>query len=269
MRGSAVRGALLLLLLFAGAARAQSPEPAPAVIDKSVLADLVVANRILADQQVLDAYGHVSIRSPTNPQHFLMGRNLAPAMVTADDIVEYDLDGNPIRPTPGFTHFLERYIHAEIYRARPDVNAVVHTHSAAVIPFADSQVKLRPMYHIAAFLYPEVPVFDIRTTAGRATNMLIGNSRLGKALASKLGTNSVALMRGHGDVIVAPTLPLLVFRAVYTDVNARMQIQAASLGGPIHFLDPDEAAEAVKVIDQIHTRAWELWKHKLGERPER
>ena len=269
MRGLAASSALLLALLFAGPSLAQSPAPpsetASTSPDKSVIADLVAANRILADQQVLDAYGHVSIRSPSNPQHFLMGRNLAPALVTADDIVEYDLDGNPIRPAPGFTHFLERFIHAEIYRARPDVNAVVHSHSPAVIPFADTLVRLRPMYHVSAFLYPDVPVFDIRVTAGGPTNMLIGNSRLGKALAGTLGTNSVVLMRGHGDVVVAPTLPLLVFRAVYTDINARMQMQAAALGGPIHFLDADEAIEASKVVAQIHTRAWDLWKRKLRE----
>ncbi|HEY4204529.1 MAG TPA: class II aldolase/adducin family protein [Xanthobacteraceae bacterium] len=269
MRGLAASGALLLALLLGGPVCAQTQAPAAEAAstspDKSVIADLVAANRILSDQQVLDAYGHVSIRSPSNPQHFLMGRNLAPALVTADDIVEYDLDGNPIRPRPGFTHFLERFIHAEIYRARADVNAVVHSHSPAVIPFADTQVRLRPMYHVSAFLYPDVPVFDIRAVAGGPTNMLVGNSRLGKALADTLGANNVVLMRGHGDVVVAPTLPLLVFRAVYTDVNARMQAQAMALGSPIHFLDADEAVEASKVIDQIHTRAWDLWKRKLHE----
>lgn len=256
-------GLILLVVVFAGQAAAQSAPPA---VPQGVIADLVAANHILADQQVLDAFGHVSIRSPSNPQHFFMGRNLAPALVTAEDIVEYDLDGNPVSPPPGFTHFLERFIHAEIYRARPDVNAVVHSHSPAVIPFADTAVPLRPMYHVSSFLAPNVPVFDIREAMGGPTNMLVGNSRLGKALADKLGQNSVTLMRGHGDVVVAPTLPLLVFRAVYTDVNARMQAQAITLGGPIHFLDADEAVQAGKVIDQIHIRAWDLWKRKLGEK---
>ncbi len=267
MKGFAAGCALLFALLLAGSSVcAQSSGPAPTAPDLSVIADLVAANRILSRQQVLDAYGHVSIRSPSNPQHFLLGRNLAPAMVKIDDIVEYDLDGNPIRPMPGFAHFQERFIDAEIYRARPDVNAVAHSHSPAMIPFADTPARLRPMYHLAAFLYPEAPVFDIRVTAGGPTNMLIANSRLGKALAGALGTNSIVLMRGHGDVVVAPTLPLLVFRAIYADVNAQMQIQAAALGGPIHFLDAGEAIEASKAIDQVYMRAWDLWKHQLEER---
>jgi HCOMODA/2-hydroxy-3-carboxy-muconic semialdehyde decarboxylase len=249
-----------LIALGAPCASAQ-----PTSVDQVVIDDLVAANRILADQQVLDAYGHVSMRHPGNPQRFLMGRNLAPALVTADDIVEYDLDGNAYGAKPGFTHFLERFIHAEIYRARSDVNAVVHSHSTIVIPFANTPIKLRPMFHISSFLAPTVPVFEIRNAAGGPTNMLIGNAALGKSLAEALGPNSVALMRGHGEVVVAPSLPLVVFRAVYTDVNAKMQAQAIAAGGPIVFLDAEEAALATKVVDQVHTRAWELWKRKLAK----
>ena len=241
-------------------APASAGQPAPAVIE-----DLVAANRILADQQVLDAYGHVSIRHPANPQRFLMGRNLAPALVKAEDIVEYDLDGNAVGAPAGFTHFLERFIHAEIYRARADVNAVVHSHSPAIIPFGVTQAPLKPMYHIAAFLSPNVPVFEIRKAAGGMTNMLIGDGKLGKSLAEVLGPNNVVLMRGHGNVVVAPTLPLVVFRAVYTEVNARLQAQAIAIGGPITFLDPEEAEKANKVLDQIHGRAWDLWKRKVME----
>jgi ribulose-5-phosphate 4-epimerase/fuculose-1-phosphate aldolase len=247
-----------LIALGMSSAAAQTLPVDPAFID-----DLVAANRILAQEQVLDAYGHVSMRHPGNPQRFLMGRNLAPALVTADDIVEYDLDGNAYGAKPGFTHFLERFIHAEIYRARGDVNAVVHSHSTLVIPFANTPIKLRPMFHIASFLAPNVPVFEIRNAASGPTNMLIGNAALGKALAETLGQNSVALMRGHGDVVVAPSLPLVVFRAVYTDVNAKMQAQAVAAGGPVVFLDAEEAALAGKVVDQVHARAWELWKRKL------
>ena len=241
-------------------APASAGKPAPAVIE-----DLVAANRILADQQVLDAYGHVSIRHPANPQRFLMGRNLAPALVKAEDIVEYDLEGNAIGAPAGFTHFLERFIHAEIYKARADANAVVHSHSPAIIPFGATQAPLKPMYHIAAFLSPTVPVFEIRKAAGGMTNMLVGDGKLGKSLAEVLGPNNVALMRGHGNVVVAPTLPLVVFRAVYTEVNARLQAQAIAIGGPITFLDPEEAEKANKVLDQIHGRAWDLWKRKAME----
>jgi len=232
--------------------------------EKALIEDLVAANHILVDQAVLDAYGHVSVRNPANPQHFFMGRNLAPALVTAADVVAYDMDGNAINAKPGFTHFLERFIHAEIYNARADVNAVVHSHSMVVIPFANTPIQLRPMFHVSSFLSPNVPVFDIRKAVGGPTNMLVGNAAIGKALAETIGQNSVALMRGHGEVVVAPTIALVVFRAVYTDANARMQAQAIASGAPIVFLDAEEAAAANKVVDQVHGRAWELWKRKVS-----
>jgi ribulose-5-phosphate 4-epimerase/fuculose-1-phosphate aldolase len=265
MPALALLSVMFAVLIAQPLATAQSSQSATATpVDQAVIDDLVAANRILSDQQVLDAYGHVSVRHPSNPQHFLMGRNLAPALVTADDIVEYDLDGNAIGSKPGFTHFLERFIHGEIYRLRPDVNSVVHSHSTVVIPFANTQTQLKPMFHVSSFLAPNVPVFEIRKVTGSMSNMLIGDAKLGKALAETLGANSVVLMRGHGDVIVAPSLPLVVFRAVYTDVNARMQLQAIAVGGPITFLDPEEAASANKLMDQVHIRAWELWKRKLA-----
>jgi HCOMODA/2-hydroxy-3-carboxy-muconic semialdehyde decarboxylase len=229
---------------------------------KATVEDLVVANRVLANEQVLDAYGHVSVRDPRNPDHFLMGRNLAPALVTAADIVTYDFDGKAINAPPQFTHFLERFLHGEIYRARPDVMAIVHSHSPAVIPFGDTTVKLQPMYHMASFLAPGVPVFEIRKAGGNATNMLISNGELGKALAETLADKNVVLMRGHGDAVVASSLPMAVFRAVYTETNARLELQAIGIGGPITFLNAEEGAGAMKVLDQIHTRAWALWKNQ-------
>ena len=221
--------------------------------------DLVAANRILVNEGVLDAYGHVSLRHPANPDRYLMGRNLAPALVTAADIVEYDLDSEPVGAPAGFGHFFERFIHGEIYRARPDVNAVVHSHSPAVIPFSVTERPLRPLYHMSSFLYPGVPVFEIRDT-GSMTDMLIGSRELGRALANTLGDNNVALMRGHGNVVVASTLPMAVFRAVYTEVNARLQAQALALGGPVNFLAPEESEKAMRVLENIHLRAWEIWK---------
>ena len=251
----------LLAPLALGGARAQtspSAPPAPPVVD-----DLVAANRILADQGVLDAFGHVSIRHPDNPNRFLMSRSLAPALVKAEDIMEFDLDGNPTDQR-GRAVFLERFIHAEVYKARPDVNAVVHSHSPGVIPFGASQVPLRAMYHISAFLAQGVPVYDIRKVAGM-TDMLVSSPNLGKALAEVLGDKAVVLMRGHGDVVVGPALPLTVFRAVYTEVNARLQSQAIALGGPITFLEVEEGEKANKVLDQIHLRAWDLWKRGVTE----
>jgi ribulose-5-phosphate 4-epimerase/fuculose-1-phosphate aldolase len=232
----------------------------------TLIQDIAVANRILADQQVLDAYGHVSARHPSNPSRFLMGRNLAPALVGATDIVEYDLDGNPIGAPANFTHFLERFIHAEVYRARDDVKAVIHTHSPAVIPFGVTKAPLKPMYHMGAVLAPGVPVFEIREAAGGMTNMLVSNAKLGKALAETLGDKNVVLMRGHGNVIVAASLPMAVFRAVYTETNARLQMQAIGIGGTINFLEKEEGQKAMQVLDQIHTRAWDLWKRKVTQK---
>ncbi|MGB8843260.1 MAG: class II aldolase/adducin family protein, partial [Aliidongia sp.] len=207
-RCAAFLGLALFCLLTAIAPRAAAQIP-PALggpVDPAVLADLVVANHILSEQGALDAFGHVSIRHPTRPDRFLMSRSLAPALVTADDIMEFDLDGNPVDPR-GRTSFLERFIHAEVYRARPDVQAVVHSHADAVIPFSVSTVPLRPVALVAAFLPQPVPVFDSRAAAG-ATGMLISTPALGHALAQALGTGSVALMRGHGMVVAASSLPL-------------------------------------------------------------
>ncbi len=266
VRVACIPGLIAAVVVFCiSFAEAQStpPEGDPALA--ATVADLVAANRILTDQQILDAFGHVSVRHPSNPSHFLMSRNMPPAFVTAADIVEYDLDGNPISAPSNATHFLERFIHAEIYRARPDVNAAIHSHSPAVIPFGTVKVALRPLYHMSAFLAPGVPVFEIRDAAGGMTNMLVSNSKLGKALAEKLGDKSVVLMRGHGDAVVASTLSMAVFRAVYTETNARLQLQATSLGGEVIFLDKEEGEKAMQVLDKIHLRAWELWKRKIAQ----
>jgi HCOMODA/2-hydroxy-3-carboxy-muconic semialdehyde decarboxylase len=165
---------------------AQTSPPSAGPIDPAVIEDLVLANRILADQNILDGFGHVSVRHPTSPGRYLMSRSIAPALVTPADIIEYDLDSNPVDPN-GRQSFLERFIHGEIYKRRPDVRAVVHAHSAAVIPFGVSQSPLRPISHTAAFLSTGVPVFEIRK-AGGMTNMLVGRRNLGKTLLRHLGT---------------------------------------------------------------------------------
>ena len=241
-------------------ARAQAPSGSGAPVEPAVIEDLVAANRILADQGVLDGFGHVSIRHPANPANLLMSRSLAPALTTAADILEYGPDCNAIDDR-GRASFLERFIHCEIYKARPDVKSVVHTHSPGVVPFAASTVPLRPMYHVAGFLAAGVPVFEIRKAAGM-TNMLIANATLGKALAETLGDKAVVLMRGHGNVVVGPSVQVAVFRAVYTEINARLQTQAVALGGTVTYLEPEEGAKADIIQQQVVMRPWELWKAK-------
>ncbi len=243
---------------------ATTTAPSAGVVDASLLDDLVAAGRILVDLGVLDGFGHVSVRHPADPTRFLMSRSLAPALVTPGDIVEHDLDGIGITAN-GRTLFLERFIHAEIYRARPDVKAVVHAHAPSLIPFSVSSVPMKAMFHNSAFLAQGVPVFEIRKTGSGApamTDMLVSNGALGRALAASLGDKPVALMRGHGAVMTGPSLPLAVFRAVYTEVNARMQLQAIQLGGPYTTLDAEEGAKADKVNEVISARPWELWKKK-------
>ena len=201
------------------------------------------------------------MRHPTNPNRYLLSRNLAPALVTAEDIVEYDLDSNPMNAA-GRPSFLERFIHGEIYKARPDVNAVVHSHSPAVIPFGISQVSMRATYHMAGFLVAGVPVFEIRK-AGGMTNMLVSNGVLGEALATTLADKPVALLRGHGDVVVGPTVQVAVYRAVYTEINARLQTAAIGMGGSLTFLEREEGEAFDSVIEQQIARPWTLWKQKV------
>jgi ribulose-5-phosphate 4-epimerase/fuculose-1-phosphate aldolase len=265
--------ALSLLATALQPAYAQTAAPAPALaaapvsggpVDAAKIQELVIANRVLTDLNVIDGFGHVSMRHPTNPNRYLMGRNLAPALVTADDIMEYDLDSNPV-DARGRASFNERFIHGEIYKARPDVMAIVHTHSPGVIPFSVSSVELKPVFHLGAFLSPSVPVFEIRDTAGQS-NMLVSNSQLGKALATTLGDRSVALLRGHGSVVVAATIPMAVFRAHYSNVNAQLQTQAIQLGGPITYMDPEESQKTLGTIEAIHGRAWDLWKRAALEK---
>lgn len=228
----------------------------------AVLDGLVVANRVLAHYGVLDAYGHVSVRHPDDPNRYLISRSLAPELVTAADIMVFDLDSTPARGDER-RPYLERFIHGEIYRARPDVGAVVHSHAPAVIPFAASSVALRPIYHMASFLGRGAPVFDIAARFGD-TDMLVSNGAQGRALAETLDGSEVALMRGHGYVAVAPSVPLAVFRAIYTQLNAQLQQQAIALGGAVKYLDPAEAALADKNNATTIMRPWELWKAKAG-----
>jgi HCOMODA/2-hydroxy-3-carboxy-muconic semialdehyde decarboxylase len=246
----------VIAILCAAAAHAQTK---PKATKWAVVEELVLANQILVDQGVLDAYGHVSVRDPQNPNHFLLARHIPAVTVTAKDIVEYDFDANAVDGSDSIG-YSERFIHSEIYRARPDVMAVVHTHAPDLIPFTTTNTPLRPMYHMAGFLGGGVPVFDIRKTAGM-TDMLIRTPALGKALAQTLGDKNAALMRGHGAVVAAPTLRLVAGWSYYMSLNARLQWQALLVGTPVTYLDPEEAKKAT--MQDGYERFWEAGKHKL------
>ena len=232
-------------------------------VDAELIGNIVAANRILAAEGVLDGFGHVSARHDKDPGRFLLARSMAPALVTAGDVMVFDLDSNPIDGR-GRTAYLERFIHGEIYRAHPTVQAVVHSHSPAVIPFGVVGVALRPIFHLGGFLGVGVPVFEIRNAGGPATDMLIRNAGLGAALAKTLGSAPVALMRGHGDVVVGRSVKEAVFRAIYTEVNARLESEALRLGqGQVVFLNEEEAKAAAETNNAQIGRPWELWKAKV------
>ena len=239
-----------------------------AVALATLIEDLVAANRVLAEHGVIDGYGHVSVRSPERSDRYYLARSLAPELVTADDIMEFDLDSNPIDQR-GRDMYTERYIHGEAFRARPEVNAVVHNHSPSIIPFGNTGVPLRPMYHMSAFVGAGVPVFEIRDTAGDSTDLLIRDRPLGLALAKCLDCKPAALMRGHGAVVVAESIPVVVGRSIYLEMNARLQMQALMIAGSngnasgnasVTYLSPGEVEASFKV--QNYLRAWDLWRRK-------
>lgn len=223
-------------------------------------AELAEANHVLVDRGILDGFGHVSVRSAENPGTFLLARNLAPGLVEPPDVQVFTLDGETDDPRKPY---LERYIHSEIYRARPDVRAVVHSHSPAVIPFGVSTVPLRPILHMAGFLAPRVPVFEARDTLGTGSDLLVGSAEPGAALAAVLGEASVVLMRGHGFTAVATSLPEVVYRAVYTEVNARVQAEALRLGECTYLTDEEAAATVATNTPQVG-RAWQYWRERTA-----
>lgn len=230
--------------------------PDPALVEK-----LVIANRILYNQGVVDGFGHVSVRHNQSADHFLLSCNRAPGLVKRADILTYDLDGN-LAEASDLRPYLERFIHGEIYRARPDVMAVVHSHSPSVIPFGVTGQRLRPIFHMSGFLGSGSSLFEIRD-AGGATDLLIRNAGLGRALAASLGQHSCVLMRGHGSTVVAPSLERAVYRAVYAEENAKLQLSASVLG-PVEFLTPEEAELAMAATEGQVMRPWELWSKSIG-----
>jgi HCOMODA/2-hydroxy-3-carboxy-muconic semialdehyde decarboxylase len=225
----------------------------------TTIRELVDANHILFDQGVVDGFGHVSARHPERPDRFLLARSMAPALVTEKDVLEFDLDGNPVVPG-GPAPYLERFIHGEIYRKRQDVMSVVHSHSPSVVPFSVvTGIKLQPVCHMCGFLSAKgTPVFEIRDFAGPGSDLLITSGKLGAALADSLGEGPAVLMRGHGSTVVAGTLRQAVFRAVYTEVGARLQMESMKLG-PVTFLTEEETVGTTKTISTQYDRSWFLW----------
>ena len=249
---------VLAVLAAAQDAAAQQPPRTAGPADPKLIEELVAANRILAMEGVVDAMGHVSVRHKRDPNRYLISLARAPELVTAEDIAEYDLDSNPVVP-PSRRQYSERYIHGEIYKARPDVLAVVHNHSPALIPFGVSKVPLRAITHSGGFFAEPVPVWEPRQAFGM-TDMLVRNAALGRSLAQSLGSHAAVLMRGHGVAVVGPSLQHVVGRSIYLELGAKLQAQAMALGGKVEYLDSEEGKKIEARRDYI--RSWELWKRK-------
>ena len=249
---------------FPATGAAQLPSRPPIADYPLAIADLVSANRILAHENIVDGFGHVSVRDPRDPANYLLARSMAPALVTADDIMTYDVaTSTPVDPR-GRASYAERFIHGGIYRARPDVKAVVHSHTPSVIPFgAVGTVPLRPIYHMGAFLSTGVPVFEIDDAGGTATDMLVETQALGDALARTLGSANVVLMRGHGMAVAGASIPEAVFRAYYTAQDAQLEAEALRLGTP-RFLGAQEAQHATQIQANLVPRTWDLWKRAIS-----
>ncbi|MEX0752045.1 MAG: class II aldolase/adducin family protein [Xanthobacteraceae bacterium] len=233
----------------------------------TIISDLVIANRILAQEDVVDAYGHVSIRHPDNPKHFFLSRSLAPELVEREDIVEFGLDGEPVHDEKR-SLYLERFIHAGILEARPDVMAVVHAHAEDILPFGiTTSTPMRPVIHAGSFIGAQVPVWDIADNFGDGTNVLVSNIAQAHDLAKTLGGNNVALMRGHGFASAAKSLIEVVRMSVYLPRNARALLRAKQLGGEVKYLSQGEIDARSRGYSPYSTetwRTWEYWANKAG-----
>ncbi len=226
---------------------------------EELIDDIVLANKILVSEGVLDAYGHVSARDDRDPEHFLLSRYLAPGRVTREDILTFDLEGNAL-DAGGRGLYSELWIHAAIYAARPDVYGVVHSHSHSVISFGATKTRLRPIFHVGSFLGHGVAHFDTQDQFGD-TDLFVRNMTIGRALAATLGAAPVALMRGHGSVAVGASLRESVFRAVYTEVNAKLQSEAMRMGDVTYLTDGEVKLRRVDG-DASYQRPWDFWKDR-------
>ena len=229
----------------------------------TLLRDLVIANRILAHEGVMDAYGHVSVRHPDDPQRFLLSQSRSPELVTLSDILEFTLDGEPV-DQQGRTLYMERFIHAGILAARPDVQAVIHNHSPAVVPFSVTKTALRPIIHVASLIGPDIPVWDIRDRFGD-TSLLVTNMDQAHDLAKCLDKRRVALMRGHGCVVVGPTLKQAVMAAVYLQLNAQLLMDSLRLGDVTYLSSGEiELMSEAQMKPSSAERVWEYWLRRAG-----
>jgi len=227
-----------------------------------LIEELVTANRILAREQVVDSFGHISVRHPDNPQRYLLSRSRAPDCIEASDIMEFTLDGNPI-DARGRAPYLERFIHGALYEARPDVMSVIHNHSESVIPFGVTGKKIKPIYHMGASMGHDVPVWDSHDQFGD-TALLVENMAMGRDLAKLVGAGATALMRGHGATVAGRNIRHAVYIAVYLEVNARLQKQAMDMG-EIKFLTPGEIDKVAERTGPYGiNRAWENWCRRAG-----
>ena len=227
--------------------------------------DLVYANRILAHEGVVDAYGHVSVRHPDNPERFLLSCSRSPELVEEEDIMELDLDGEPVDGS-GKQPYLERFIHAAVMAERPEINSVIHSHAEEVIPFGVTKTPLRPVFHVGSRMGHEASWWDIKDKFGE-TNLLVTNMDHGRDMAKALGLNKVVLMRGHGFTAATEALYTTVFAAVYTQVNARVLTSALGLGGEVMYLSKDEIdnmAGSGKMGSVGQIRAWEYFCRRAG-----
>ena len=234
--------------------------------------DLAVANRIVSLEGIIDAFGHVSMRHPTKPDRYLISRSRSPEVVEAADIYEYTLDSEPVTPLPnGIRGYGELVIHGEIYKARPDVNAVAHHHSMAFLPFCNTGTELLPLFHMGAQIGDKVPFWDSRDEFGD-TNLLVLKPEEGRSLAKALGPHWLVLLRRHGVTVAATNLTELVFRTIYSTRNAELQLMTQAQGRPLSPLTPGEARLAWErnLEPRPQARAWEYWCNRLrkaGEFP--
>lgn len=230
---------------------------------ENTIRNLVLANRILAREDVIDDFGHVSARHPTNPDRFFLSRSRSPEVVTRDDIMEFELDGTPVTQDSR-RMYSERFIHGAIYMARPDVNAVSHHHARSVIPFTVTDTPLKPVFHMASVTGSDIPTWDSQTEFGD-TNMLVDSLPMGHSLAKALGNGRVALLRGHGAVCAAANLRAICMVSIYLKENAELILKTLPLGEPNYLTQGEaEKASAMLLGDMPLARAWDYWTARAG-----
>ena len=253
---------MLTAILFLASTKSEGQAVVVAKTKEQAIEDLVYANRILYNEGVLDAFGHISVRDPTDPTHFFMSKGNAPSLVTKADIIRYDMQCVAEGPNPN-VGYGEKYIHCGVLRARPDVNVVIHAHSDALIPFGLTKTPLRPVFLMGAWMGDPVPVFDIRDVQPD-TNIMVTNNMFGDALAKALGKGYIVLMRGHGETVAGPDIQTTVVHAYYAEINAKLETEALRLGGGnITYLSPGEQAKAANGVGI--GRPWEMFKAKIGK----